>query len=143
MFQSGCMADKKRISAPGRSGKSKRSSRSSWARAASADHVAQVLFGEIVVGEVDGLEAGALEGACQLGGLALLDRQADEDVGLAGVGDAVVELGDAAVADQLAKALEAATRFRDGDGEQRLRCSPISARSATKRSRSKFMLCRR
>ena len=61
-------------------------------------------------------------------------------MGAVGIRDAVVELGDAALADQLAEAAEAAALFGMVTAKMASRISPTSARSETKRSRSKFML---
>jgi hypothetical protein len=52
-------------------------------------------------------------------GTALLQRDADEDVRLAAVGDAVVELGDAAHAHRFAEIEETARALRDGHAQQR------------------------
>ncbi len=52
--------------------------------------------------------------------VAARDREADEDVRHLLVGDAVVELGDRARADQLAEALERAALLGDRHREQRL-----------------------
>ena len=82
MFQPGCMADRKRISAPGPLGKDE-AQQALVARqlGATADHVAHVFLGQLVVGEVDGREAVAHEVARDAVGLvAARDRDADEDV---------------------------------------------------------------
>jgi hypothetical protein len=63
------MAARKRISAPGRSGKTKRNSRSSRASGCAAHHVAHMLLGQFVVGQVDGGKAVALEAALDALGL--------------------------------------------------------------------------
>jgi hypothetical protein len=70
------------MSAPGRSGKTKRYRRSSRASSLRpAHHVAHVLLGQLVVREVERGETVALEVARQLVGLAMArDRDADEDV---------------------------------------------------------------
>ena len=110
-------------------------------RRAAADHVADVLLGQLVVAQVAHVEAFVLQGPRDVGGLApARDLHADEDMGAALVGDAVVELGDVALPDHGAEAAEAAALFRQRDGEAASRASPTSARSATKRMRSKFML---
>ena len=54
MFQPGGMLERKRISAPGRSGKDEAvQALVRGQRAAAADHVADVLLGQLVVGEVE------------------------------------------------------------------------------------------
>src|SRR3989442_4755171 len=54
-----------------------------------------------------------------------VDLDADEDVRLAGVGDAVVELGDVAAAKRGAERLEATRALGDGDREY---CLPVLAK---------------
>mmetsp|Transcript_9617 Transcript_9617/g.22294 ORF Transcript_9617/g.22294 Transcript_9617/m.22294 type:complete len:496 (+) Transcript_9617:394-1881(+) len=89
--------------------------------AAATDHMPDMLLGELIVRQVQGLEASLAEGAGQPGGfIGLGDRNAHEDVGDAGIGDAVVELGHAARAEQFTEALEAAARLRNGHREQGL-----------------------
>src|SRR5690606_39596417 len=69
-------------------------------RRVAADHVTQVQLAELVVGQVERPEAGALERAGDLRGLSRArDLDTDEDVRLRRVGDPVVELGDVARAD--------------------------------------------
>ena len=70
-----------------------------------------------------------------------LHLDADEDVRLLRIGDAVVELGDVARAERRAEAC-GSCRGRSGMVTARTasRCSPSSASSATKRRRSKLML---
>ncbi len=116
------MRDRKRISAPGPLGKDEAvEPLVARQRAAPADHVAHVLLGQLVVGQVEGREAVAREVLRELRRLAAVDgRDADEDVRLGRVGDAVVELGDGARADQLAEAPEAAALLGNGHREQRL-----------------------
>ena len=70
---------------------------------------------------------------------AALDLHADEDVRGLRIGDPVVELGDVAVADERAEALEAAALLGDRNREHGFARFTTSARSATKRIRSKFM----
>ena len=66
--------------------------------------------------------------------------QADEDVGLSRVGDAVVELGDAARPDAARRSRRKLPRSSGiVTANSASRSSPTSARSATNRSRSKFM----
>ena len=81
--------------------------------------MAHMLFGEFVVGQIDRVEAvfGKCPGKFQRF-LALLRGHADEDMGLFGVRDAVIELGHAARSEQLAKTLEATPCFGDGDRKQ-------------------------
>ena len=85
MFQSLRMLSRKRISAPGRSGNSKRYSSSFFAqRRASADHVAHVQLGHLVVGEIERLQPVAAQVAHDARRfLAPRDLDADEDVRLA------------------------------------------------------------
>ncbi len=71
---------------------------------------------------------------------AVLRPEPDEDVRLLRVGIAVVELGDVARAEQRAELAEAAGCSGIVTASIASRCSPSSARSATKRRRSKFML---
>ena len=90
-------------------------------RAAAADHVADVLLGELVVGQVEGREAVAFELAREQRRFGAVDgRDADEDVRHRGIGDAVVELGHRARADQLAEAPEAAALLGNRHREQGL-----------------------
>ena len=89
-----------------------------------AHHVANVFLGQLVMRQVQGLETVLVEGGSNLRGLTLAVRsQANKDMGFDRVGHAVVELGDVTHragqgADQFAKALEAATLLRNGDGKQ-------------------------
>ena len=63
----------------------------------------------------------ALQVANEFGSLgAPIDRNADEDVRRAGIGDAVIELGDVAAAERGAELLEAARPLGNGDCEHRL-----------------------
>ena len=90
-------------------------------RRATADEVADVQLGHLIVGQVQRLETVAGEMGGDLFALALPGRlDADEDVRSLGVGDAVIELGDAAPANQCAEALQAAGPFRNRDGEDGL-----------------------
>ena len=81
------------------------------------------------------VNAAAMRGLGAIG-----DLHADEQVRGALVGDAVVELGDVARARAAGRSGGRAALLGDGDGELPPRASPTSARSATKRRRSKFML---
>ena len=91
-----------------------------------AHHVAHMLFGQLVMRQVQRLETVFAEGVGDLAAFALALRgQAHKHMRLGRVVDAVVELGHAARAagqgaDQLAKALEAAALFGNGHGKQRL-----------------------
>ena len=77
-------------------------------------------FGEFVIRQVERREPVGLEVAGSLAGLLPVgDLQADKDMGHAGIGDPVVELGHVARADQFAKPPEAAAFFRDRDCEHR------------------------
>ncbi|SPC08061.1 hypothetical protein CT19431_190026 [Cupriavidus taiwanensis] len=87
-------------------------------RRAPAHHVADMLLGKLVVGQVQRVEAMLAEAGGDLVVLSAAGNlHANEDMRHAGVGDAVVELGHAARPHQLAEALEAAALFRDGHGE--------------------------
>ena len=89
-------------------------------RAASADHVANVLLRQFVVGQVERREAVLDEGADQLARFIPVDgRDSHEDMGDLCVGDAVVELGDRARAEQFAESAEAASLLRNRHREQR------------------------
>src|SRR6185369_13406711 len=82
-------------------------------------------LGQLVMREVQRLEAVAAEVACDLGGFAsAVRRQPHEYVCRGGVADAIVELRDLAGsagkrADQFAKTPETAALLRDGDRQQR------------------------
>ena len=123
MFQRAPIACRNFSSAPGRSGNSKRySSSCGEAARVPADHVAHVQLGHLVVGHVGDREAG---GAQLLHHRILLrasvrERKADEDLRAVGARVAVVELGDAAPAEHLAEAQEAAGLLGDHHREQRL-----------------------
>ena len=72
--------------------------------------------------------------------LRVADLHADEDVRRVGVGDAVVELGDAARCRPARRSAGSCRAPRESSRRTRAsRSSPTSARSATKRRRSKFM----
>ena len=88
-------------------------------RGVAADHVADVLLGQVAVGEVDDGVAGFAQFldqffAAQAAGL---DLDADEDDGFAGIGVAVVEFSDAAFVQGVDEGFERARFFRDGDGQ--------------------------
>ena len=88
---------------------------------ASAHQVAQVRLGQIVVGQVQGLEAGRAQPVGDPPGLlAAADLDAHVDMGLVGIGNAVVELGDGMTAHQSAELQEAAAPLGDGHGKHRL-----------------------
>ena len=79
-----------------------------------ADHVANVEFGDVVVGHVDQGVALFGEFGDQLVArliTAAAKIEADKDMGVAVVGVAVVEFGDAAFAECLAELAEAAGLF--------------------------------
>ena len=89
-------------------------------RALAADHVAHVFGGQFVMRQVDCGVAVLSEGLRQLLVVAGTRRaDADEHLRDGGIADAVVELGDVAIADQFAEALEAAALFRDRHREKR------------------------
>ena len=74
--------------------------------------------GELVVAEVEGLEAVLGKAPLEAGDVgAVVDRQADEDACPDGIGDTVVELGHVAAADQLAETPEGATLLGYRHGE--------------------------
>jgi hypothetical protein len=108
------------MSAPGRSGKRNRYSRSSRASGLRPpDHVANVLLRQLVVGQVQRCESVLDEGADQLSRFVPVDDgDSHEDMGDLCVGNAVVELGDRARTQQFAEAAETASLFRNGDCEQ-------------------------
>ena len=84
----------------------------------SADHVADVDFGDFVVGQIDIGQSGFGQLAADDGKvLGTCGLQADEDVGFLVVAVAVVELGDVAAAEQVDEFEEAAAFFGDGNGE--------------------------
>src|SRR5262245_14420560 len=87
-----------------------------------ADHEAHVELRHLVVAHVDDRIAGLLERANH--GLLLLapfgERHADEELRIRAVVVAIVELSDAAAAEYLAEAQEAALLLRDLHGEERL-----------------------
>ncbi len=92
---------------------------------ATSHQVAQVLLGQFVVGQIERREAMPHERARDLPDLvATGDRQADEHVGDPVVGDAVVELRDAAIAEQAAQPPESAALLGDRHREQRLALLP-------------------
>ena len=75
-----------------------------------ADHVTQVLLGQFVVAQVEGGEAFGPQGPDHPRAVARAgDLQADEQVGLGGVGHAVVELGDAVALEHGAEAAKRTT----------------------------------
>ncbi len=89
-------------------------------RRMAADHVADMLLGQLIVGQVQRIEAVPAEtGGDLLVIRAARDLHAHEDVRHAVVGDAVVELGHVARAELLAEALEAAAFLGDADREDR------------------------
>ena len=94
-----------------------------------AHHVAHVLFGQIVVRQIQRLESLLAQCLCNVAAFALVPGgQAHKHMGTLGVSNAVVEFGDVAwplaaakagqVANQLTKAAEAAALFGNGDGKQ-------------------------
>ncbi|RMR72126.1 hypothetical protein ALP80_200105 [Pseudomonas savastanoi pv. fraxini] len=87
-----------------------------------ADHVADVQFGQFVVGQVQHREALAGQAGDQGAAWVVLGMglHADEDVRLAISVIAVVEFGDLPLADGLAERLEAARLFRNRHGNDRL-----------------------
>ena len=110
-------------------------------RRAAADHVAHVQLGDLVVGEVDRRVAAARAGPRRDGARRRASRgEPDEDVRLARVREPVVELGDDARA-RARRRTRGRRRAARGSSppSSASRASPSSARSATKRRRSKFM----
>src|SRR6185437_3243662 len=87
-----------------------------------ADHVPHVELRHLVVGHVGDGVAGLAQGPDDriLFRAPLGEPEADEDLGALFALVAVVELRDAAVAQQSAEVQEAARSLRDGHGEQRL-----------------------
>ena len=139
MFQSGCMLDRNRISAPGRSGNTKRNSRSSCASGLRPPTMWRTcsLASSSWVRSIVAKPRASNSAAIADGLAAVADRQPDEHVGARRAGDAVVELGD-----------RSWRRPAPRTGGSCRSCSGIvtansasrsSARSATNRSRSKFM----
>ena len=119
MFQLWFMLLRKFISAPGRSGNSKRNRISSlasgawpptrWRRCSLAISLSR---------EVERGQFAALQFFHQIGSFRLVfDLDADEHLRRFRVGVAVVEFGDVALAEQRAELAEAAGRLGDGDGE--------------------------
>jgi hypothetical protein len=95
----------------------------------------------LVVGEIDGLVAARAQlGDERVGILARLGREADEDVRLAPPRQSIVELGDDARPMAPQNSRNAPLRSGMVTAMSASRDSPSSARSATKRRRSKFML---
>ena len=106
-----------------------------------ADHVADVQLREFVIGQVDGLiTLGLKQFRLQLQSiLAIGDTDSDEDIRTLPVVKPVIEFRDDPGAECGAEMPERAGLFRDGTANSASRDSPSSARSATKRSRSKFI----
>ena len=87
---------------------------------AAADHVTDMQLGQLVAREVEAGKPLGLEIAAQrrrIGGPAHL--HADEQVGQFRIGQAIAELGEAALAQQTAEAAQAARLLRDLHGQQR------------------------
>ena len=122
MFQPRLMLFRKRISAPGRSGNSKRYRISfSRRRRVAADQMAHVQLGHFVVGQVVRLDPPRVHRAQQRRGLVPVgDLDADENVRDARIGVAIVEFGDAALAQQRAELAEAARPLGNRHREDRL-----------------------
>ena len=124
MFQREPIAFRKRSSAPGRSGNSKRNSTSSRdAARVPADHVAHVQLGHLVVGHVDdgvARRAAAARTTVSFSARPCESATPTKICALAAAGVAVVELGDAALAEHLAEAQEAARLLGNRHGQQRL-----------------------
>ncbi len=91
-------------------------------RGATANEMPKVQLGQFVVGEVERFETRRLERSRDLVGLVTTRHlQSHEDIGLVGVGDPVVELGDrTALADRLDEAPKAAPCLGNRHGEHRL-----------------------
>src|SRR5690554_3620984 len=87
-----------------------------------ADHVADVLFGQVAVGEVDHRVAVFAEFLYQVFAAmtAGLDLDTDENGGIVRVRITVVEFGDAAFVQGVDEGLEGTGAFRDGDRQDRL-----------------------
>src|SRR5690606_37122251 len=87
-----------------------------------AAHAADVQLGQSAVGAAGNGVAAAAQAGDNLpyGRLALLQTDGDGDAGRGAGGDAVVELGDGAVAEQPDEGAIGAGALRDGDGQQGL-----------------------
>ena len=122
MFQSGCMLERNRISAPGRFGKleaveplvlASRLRPPTMYRTCSFESSSSIR-------STAAKPCSAKRPEDRRGFFAVAGGEADEHVGLPLVGDPVVELGHVAIADDLAEAFEAAAFLGDRDREQRL-----------------------
>jgi hypothetical protein len=110
---------------------------------APAHHVPHVQLGGFVGADIDHLIAGVRQTGDDpvLLPMRVLELEADENMRIATVRKSIVELGNDATAEKLDKAAIAAAPFGNSDTKEDLaRASPISARSATWRNRSKFIL---
>ena len=141
MFQSGFIADRNRISAPGRSGT--RTGKPLVARQL-ADRPPTMwrtccLASSSSVRSSVGKPCPPNRSAIAAASSRSVTWTADEHVRLLAVGDAVVELGDAAAADSSQNRRKLPRSSGIVTANTASRASPTSARSATNRSRSKFM----
>ena len=143
MFQRPPSVSRNCISAPGRSGNSKRHTRScADVRRAPAHHVPHVQLRHFVAGQIRRLVALRPQRAASVAIVPCRGRDADEDVRLVPSAEPIVELGDDARAERRAEAAKGAGPLRNRHASSASRPSPSSARSATKRSRSKLRLAR-
>src|SRR6202000_2542482 len=78
-------------------------------------------LGQFIVGQIEGGETLGLKSSQECGVLRAIARlDADENMRIGSVADAVVELGDIALAEHRAETAKAAALLRNGDGKNRL-----------------------